>query len=173
MKRSQRIEAYLDRLYCWGLSLANDREDALDLLQDCAVKALSARRVPKDEAAYRAWLFKILRNTFIDGVRRKRGDLESLDETYVVEHERFANLESALINELTVRNALRSLPGKHREVLALVDVGGFTYAEAADLLEIPVGTVMSRVSRARAKLLTVIVEQRPRPVPLRAAGSAN
>lgn len=173
MKRVQRIEAYLDRLYCWGLSLANDREDALDLLQECAVRALSARKVPKDEAAYRAWLFKILRNTFIDGVRRKRGDLESLDETCVVEHEQFANLETALINELTVRNALRSLPGKHRDVLALVDVGGFTYAEAADILEIPAGTVMSRVSRARAKLLTIISEQRPRPVPLRLAGSAK
>ncbi|GMQ74795.1 MAG: RNA polymerase sigma factor [Gammaproteobacteria bacterium] len=173
MKRGQRIEAYLDRLYCWGLSLANDREDALDLLQDCAVKALSARQVPKDEAAYRAWLFKILRNTFIDGVRRKRGDVEPLDETYMVEHDRFASLESSLINELTVRNALRSLPGVHREVLTLVDVSGFTYSEAADLLEIPVGTVMSRVSRARAKLLTVISDQRPRPVPLRFAGSAN
>jgi len=137
------------------------------------VRALSARKVPKDEAAYRAWLFKILRNTFIDGVRRKRGDLESLDETYVVEHEQFANLETALINELTVRNALRSLPGKHRDVLALVDVGGFTYAEAADILEIPVGTVMSRVSRARGKLLTIIADQRPRPVPLRLAGSAK
>ena len=173
MKRVQRIEAYLDRLYCWGLSLANDREDALDLLQECAVRALSARKVPKDEAAYRAWLFRILRNTFIDGVRRKRGDLESLDETCVVEHERYANLETALINELTVRNALRSLPGKHRDVLALVDVGGFTYAEAADILEIPVGTVMSRVSRARGKLLTIIADQRPRPVPLRLAGSAK
>ena len=173
MKRGQRIEPYLDRLYCWGLSLANDREDALDLLQDCAVRALSARKVPKDEAAYRAWLFKILRNTFIDRVRRKRGDPEPLDGTYVVEHERFTNLETTLINELTVRNALRGLPGMHRDVLALIDVGGFTYAEAADILEIPVGTVMSRVSRARAKLLTIIADQRPRPVPLRLAGSAK
>jgi RNA polymerase sigma-70 factor (ECF subfamily) len=173
VKRRQRIEPYLDRLYCWGLSLANNREDALDLLQDCAVRALSARKVPKDEAAYRAWLFKILRNAFIDGVRRKRGELESVDETYVVEHERFANLETTLINEITVRNALQSLPDKHRDVLALVDVGGFTYAETADLLEIPVGTVMSRLSRARAKLLTVIADQRPRPVPLRLAGSAK
>jgi len=171
--RGQRIEAYLDRLYCWGLSVANDREDALDLLQDCAVKALSARKVPKDEAAYRAWLFKILRNTFIDEVRRKRGDLDPLDGSYVVEHERFTNLESTVVNELTVRNALRSLPSKHREVLALVDVGGFTYAEAADLLDIPVGTVMSRVNRARAKLLAVIADQRPRSVPLRFAGSAK
>lgn len=171
MKRRERIEAYLDRLYCWGLSLANDREDALDLLQDCAVRALSARKVPKDEAAYRAWLFKILRNAFIDGVRKKRVDLESVDETYELEHERFANLETTLVNEITVRNALKSLPDEHRDVLALVDVGGFTYAETADLLEIPVGTVMSRVSRARAKLLTVIADQRPRPVPLRLAGS--
>jgi RNA polymerase sigma-70 factor (ECF subfamily) len=173
VKRRQRIEPYLDRLYCWGLSLANDREDALDLLQDCAVRALSARKVPKDEAAYRAWLFKILRNTFIDGVRKKREDVGLQDETYVADSERFATLESALINELTVRNALRSLPGKHREVLSLVDVAGFSYAEAADLLEIPVGTVMSRVSRARAKLLTIIADQRPRPVPLRFAGSAK
>ena len=82
-------------------------------------------------------------------------------------------VETTLINELTVRNALRGLPGMHRDVLALIDVGGFTYAEAADILEIPVGTVMSRVSRARAKLLTIIVDQRPRPVPLRLAGSAK
>jgi len=67
-----RIEGYLPRLYGYALSLVRDPHQDEDLVQDCAVKALSARNTPADEAAFRAWLFQILRNTFFDRLRRAK-----------------------------------------------------------------------------------------------------
>ena len=66
-----RIEQYLPRLYRYALSLCRNQETAKDLVQQCALKALSARSVPRDEAAYRAWLFIILRHALIDETRRR------------------------------------------------------------------------------------------------------
>ena len=68
----QRIEPYMKRLYGYAFSLTGDADRAKDLTQDCAVKALAAVRVPIDEPAYRSWLFRIMRNSFIDGLRRDR-----------------------------------------------------------------------------------------------------
>jgi len=163
--RRERIEGYLDRLYCYALSLAQDRDEARELLQDCAVKALSARRTPTEEPAYRAWLFIILRNAFIDRCRRRRKE-EVLDEADYADAEPWASTEQAIVNALTVRHALRQLSPAHREVIVLVDVGGFSYAEVAGFLDIPIGTVMSRVSRARATLLALIAERGHAPLQL-------
>jgi len=164
--QGERIEGYLDRLYCYALSLAQDRDEARELLQDCAVKALSARKAPKDEAAYRAWLFTILRNAFIDDRRRRRRRVaDVLDEDNAAVRQ-WTTTEQVMVNVLTVRRALRRLSRAHREVVVLIDVGGFTYAEVAGLLGIPVGTVMSRVSRARAMLLAIIADQGRAPLQL-------
>ena len=100
------LRRYLPRLFGYALSLTGEEEKAQDLVQECAMRALDATRVPADEAALRAWLFKILRNLWID---RQRKTLETL-------------------------------------------LAGFTYMEASELLEVPLGTVMSRISRARADL---------------------
>ncbi len=67
-----RIEAYLRRLYGYAFSLAGDHHQAEDLVQECAVRALTAKNTPRDERAYRAWLFRILRNAFLDQVRHKK-----------------------------------------------------------------------------------------------------
>ena len=66
MNSNHRIEAYLDRLFGYALSLVGERDEARELVQICALKALSAHKVPNDEPAYRAWLFRIQRNVFID-----------------------------------------------------------------------------------------------------------
>jgi len=165
----ERIEGYLDRLYCYALSLAQDRDEARELLQNCAVKALSARRTPKDEAAYRAWLFTILRNTFIDDRRRRQRAAAVADEDRTV-MPRWIATEQVMVNVLTVRRALRRLSSAHREVIVLVDVGGFSYAEVAGMLEIPVGTVMSRISRARSMLLAIITDHGHKPLQLAGNG---
>ena len=77
--RSHRIEPYLQRLYRYGYSLARDDDLARDLVQECVVKVLGARRTPEDEPAYRAWLFRILRNAFLDRARRDRTAASFLD----------------------------------------------------------------------------------------------
>lgn len=156
-REPQRIEPYLDRLLAYALSLTGNKEEAKDVLQSCAVKVLSAHRVPPDEPAYRAWLFRILRNTFVDRMRQHAARREQIYEqdlrqtrVSIGEH------EQALVNVLTVRAAIEKLSVDHREIITLIDIAGFTYAEVARHLDIPVGTVMSRVSRARRALLDFI-----------------
>ncbi len=164
----ERIEPYLDRLYGYALSLTHHREQARDLVQTCALKALAAKRPPLDEPAYRAWLFKILRNSHRDEQRRRQNRTLSLEQISssagpdgnVVRLQLAVGDDDALIDQLTLQTAMKQLSPEHHEILTLIDMIGFSYREAAELLDIPVGTIMSRLSRARRMLL-----QRLRPEP--------
>lgn len=170
----QRIEAYLERLYGYAISLAGDREQARDLVQDCALRALGASRTPADESAYRAWLFRILRNAFVDGLRRQRRSIEQqAPEEEVVAVAEARPGDGDLIDKLTVRRGLAALSPAHREIIALIDLAGFSYAEAAVLLDVAPGTVMSRLSRARAALLNAIEEDNVVPLRPREERSAR
>ena len=170
-RHRKRIEPYLDRLYRYALSLCRHEDDARDLVQAAAVKALSSRRVPRDEPAYRAWLFRILRNDFLDRLRRKRRAeaflLDDPDDDVADVTMEYWGGDERFINVVSVRLALDRLPALHREILALVDIAGFSYEEAADMLDVPVGTVMSRVSRARRRLLEAIEDSNVRALPAR------
>lgn len=169
MRQRQRIESYLDRLFGYAFSLTRNREDSADLVQDCALRALTAGRTPRDEAAYRAWLFRILRNVWLDGRRRPQ-----LVELGLPEDERLPDAEvwvgdERRINALSVRLGLARLTLAQREIIALVDIVGLSYAEAAGVLEVPRGTVMSRLSRARAALLLILDEDAAVDIPAAAA----
>ncbi len=164
--RHRRLEAYLGRLYGYACSLSEDREAARDLVQDCALKALSAARVPADEAAYRAWLFRILRNAYLDRQKRPREvslSNEDLESPYL--NGEIWQMDDRMISVLTVRLGMTKLSPPHRDVIALVDIGGFSYAETADFLSVPVGTVMSRLCRARQALLLAIDDNKVRALP--------
>lgn len=156
---AQRIRPYLGRLYRFGLSLARDDESARELVQATAVKALGAGRVPRDEPAFRAWLFRILRNAFLDA-RRRDGRTRQLFEPEIepdTEPAReYGDLDERFITQVSVRQAFEKLSAPHREVLALVNLAGLSYGEAAEALGVPVGTVMSRVSRARRAMIAVL-----------------
>lgn len=150
--KRQRIEPYLHRLYGYAFSLTHDAEIAREILHEAVVKALAARDIPCDEPAYRAWLFRILRNVFVDRHRRQRDIEHAIDlENEDVGMWDFGS-ETQQVNVLAVRMAFGQLPVAHREIIGAIDISGLTYAEAADLLQVPVGTVMSRISRARAAL---------------------
>jgi RNA polymerase sigma-70 factor (ECF subfamily) len=167
-EKHRRIEPYLDRLYRFAFSLAREEEAARELVQLMALKALSARSVPRDEPAYRAWLFRILRNAFYDGLRRDRRAAEIFEEMPAeAAAMEYWGGDERLINATSVRIALGQLSAGHREILALVDLAGFSYREAAEVLEVPVGTVMSRISRARDKLLEALGETNVRALPRR------
>ena len=166
-KAQRRIEPYLDRLYGYALSLTGDPQDAMDLVQDCAARAIAARRIPNDESAYRAWLFRILRNLFLDSIRRQRHApraMSDLDDG--VSNNATWHCERTLISTLTVRMGMQKLSAEHRDIISLVDIAGLSYAESAALLGIPEGTVMSRLSRARRVLLEQISAENVRPFPL-------
>lgn len=138
-------------VFGYALALTRNRDTAADLVQDCVVRAMSARRAPHDERAFRAWLLTILRHLWLDQLRswRRRRDMQ---ETTHPDQQATDALADPTVTRLAVREALFLLSADHRDVLALVDIGGFTYDETAALLQINRGTVMSRVSRARAAL---------------------
>jgi len=161
----QRIEAYLGRLFGYALSLGNDRDLARELVQECAVKALAARRTPVDEPAYRAWLFTILRHSFIDHTRRSGRAAGELDETMPLDGAQAWTATDGMISALTVKIGMAKLSSSHREIISLVDIVGLSYAEVASFLGLPVGTVMSRLSRARLCLLATLTTSNVRVLP--------
>ena len=161
-----RFAPYQQRLYGFAVAMTGDRDRARDLLHDCVVRAAAARNRPVDEPAFRAWLFAIMRNLWIDQLRaeeRRCRMADALSDTMALVP---VSLESMAVESFAVRQAFEFLSHDHREVLALVDISGFSYQEAADLLGVPRGTVMSRISRARQALAGLLTDDGRRVVPL-------
>jgi RNA polymerase sigma-70 factor (ECF subfamily) len=158
-----------ERLFSYALRLSGNRDGAADLLQSCATKALAASP-PEEAERVRAWLFAILRNIWIDEHRRGESGARAAEEALEDEQCRH---DDRMIAVITVRQALERLDQSHREVIELVDLAGFRYGEAADILGVPVGTVMSRLSRARLLLLNAIEGGAVRPFAARQRKRAN
>ena len=155
-----------DALYNFAHWLTQNREEAEDLVQETYVKALKGFASFQLGTNFRAWIYRILRNTFLTsrtGLAAARTvALESEDEGQVVAMSR-ETPESILLDhadQQQVRAALDQLPVMFREVLLLCDVEDMSYREIADTLSIPIGTVMSRLYRAR-KALRAALEERP------------
>lgn len=155
----QYIVPELEVLFRVALRLVRDRDDAEDLVQDTLLRAYQALH-RFDGAHPRAWLLTILRNTNVNRVRKKWPDLLD-DEARTLgalpargADGREGPGESVVeaIPDDAVVDALRSLSSDHRAVVALVDIDGLAYGEAAKVLGVPTGTVMSRLHRARNKL---------------------
>ena len=117
--------------------------------------------MPGEARAYRAWMFRIVRNAAIDEVRRKQRVVAVEAAEVAVD---LWNFDAARIAKITVGQALATLDPAHREIVALIDIAGFSYAEAAEMLGVPAGTVMSRLARARAALLAAIESSTVRPM---------
>ncbi|MDW9819177.1 sigma-70 family RNA polymerase sigma factor [Sinorhizobium meliloti] len=152
----RRLEPHYARLFADAVALSRDRDGAQDIFQECIARALDARSVPETEPAFRAWLFAILRNIWIDQsrLRRRRSDLEQEFVTDLVPAP--VAPETVLVDAFSVRQAFTRLSTEHREILALVDISGFSYEEVAMMIAVPKGTVMSRVSRARRALASYL-----------------
>lgn len=145
------------RLYGYALSLTGNPDTAAELFQDCALRALSAKRIPIQAPACRAWLFAILRNLWHDSLRHEQAASRAFLNAYP---ELPTTLpEQQYIDAIAVRAAMAQISPTLRETLALVDVAGFRYAEAAQILGIPIGTVMSRMSEARRKMAAFIAQE--------------
>jgi RNA polymerase sigma-70 factor (ECF subfamily) len=147
------LPVLLPRLVAFARTIVGNPEAAHDLVQEAVARALAARRVPADPPAYRAWMFRIVRNAAIDETRRSRLEMAADPAPPAVDIWRF---DDAHIAKLTVERGLEGLVPAHREIIGLIDIAGFSYAEAADLLGVPDGTIMSRIARAREALLAAI-----------------
>jgi RNA polymerase sigma-70 factor (ECF subfamily) len=147
-------------LYRVALSLTGQPADAEDLVQDTLIRAF--RAVDRFDGAHpRAWLLTILRHTHLNRVRGRKPVLLRDGESVELTLERVGkpepSAEEVVVSDLfesVVAEALAALPDKHREVVTLVDINGLSYQEAADVLGVPRGTVMSRLHRARARIRT-------------------
>ena len=141
------------RVFAWSLS--HNGSDADDLVQDTLIKAWSHREGFEPGTNLRAWLFTILRNTYYTAVLRRRREVR--DET----GEYASTLKSPPTQDWSVavhalQAALQQLPPEHREALILVGAAGLSYEEAAEICGCPMGTIKSRVNRARARLLRIM-----------------
>jgi RNA polymerase sigma-70 factor (ECF subfamily) len=146
------IEAEIPRLRRYARYLARETDRADDLVQECLVRAISKVDSWTPGTNLRAWLFVILRNCHINEIRR--GQRTSLIGETNAEYDVIPTPagQEAHISLLEVRDAYLNLSEEHREVLLLVAIEGLQYEEAAEILEIPVGTIRSRLSRARQAL---------------------
>jgi len=146
-----------DRLYRMAFSWTHDPVLADDLVQQTCYQALRKQKHLRDIDAADAWLFRILANCLADHHRARR---EVLCDTEPVLVERWTPEHATHEDQiaLRVREAVSTLPLAHRQVVTLVDLEGFSYATVAQILEIPVGTVMSRLSRGRRALRDRLID---------------
>ncbi len=148
-----RIEACIPALRRYATALLRNREEADDLVHDCLVRALDKLHTRREEADVRAWLFTIMHHHFISQVRRRRArpTPELLDESHDGAVAMRPVQEDAL-HWRDLQRGLALLPEEQRSVILLVSVEDMSYAEAAQVLGVPVGTVMSRLNRGRERL---------------------
>ncbi|PNG25267.1 RNA polymerase sigma factor [Methylocella silvestris] len=149
------IEQYIPALRRYAFALIRDHDGADDLVQDCLERALSRWYLRRSDGDLRAWLFAIMRNHYIDGYRgrKRRGPHVALDEA------RELSVPAGQDRGLEAREAMAALdqlPEEQKSLLLLIGVEDLSYEEAARALGVPVGTVMSRLSRARQRLRAML-----------------
>ena len=152
----------LPALYNAAHRMTGNEHDAEDLVQDTYVEAFRHADELRSLARARAWLFRILRNRYVSAARSRRarpelavveGGLEAAED--VAAAERIPQLERGMIGRLArpaILQALGRLPEEMRTAVLLCDLEGFTYEEIAEIMQCPLGTVRSRLARARAQL---------------------
>jgi len=154
------VVALIPALRAFAWSISRNGADADDLVQETLIKAWSHRDKFEIGTNLRAWLFTILRNTYYTSVVRRRREVRDEDD----QHARALTFPPTQVWGLAVRAlqaALDQLPAEHREALILVGAAGLSYEEAADICGCALGTIKSRVNRARARLLKLMDIEHP------------
>jgi RNA polymerase sigma-70 factor (ECF subfamily) len=164
---------YMGSLYSAALRMTRNPADAEDLVQETYLKAYRAFGTFKEGTNLKAWLYRILTNTYINSYRARRRrpeqtDLDEVEDLYL--YRRLGGLEAANagrsaeeqvlehFTEADVKAAVEALPDQFRMAVLLADVEGFSYKEIADILEVPIGTVMSRLHRGRKALQKTLLD---------------
>ena len=168
----------MSALYSAALRMTRNPADAEDLIQETYLKAYRAYERFEEGTNLKAWMYRILTNTYINAYRKKQRrpdetDLDDVEDLYL--YRRVGGLEGStlgrsaeeelmeLFGETEVKEAIEDLPEHYRLPILLADVEGFAYKEIAEILDVPIGTVMSRLHRGRKQLqkrLYAFAEQR-------------
>jgi RNA polymerase sigma-70 factor (ECF subfamily) len=167
--------SHADQLYRVALRLTGSQQAAEELVQEAYLRAFRGWRGYRPGTNLAAWLATILRNAFLDEARKqsRRPGQESIDDTseyYLYNHltETAAEPQEAVLNRLSggaIVDSLSEIPPNFREVVVLVDIGDFSYQDAADILGVPIGTVMSRLHRGRRALKQALANHASRKEP--------
>jgi RNA polymerase sigma-70 factor (ECF subfamily) len=164
---------HMQALYTAALRMTRNPADAEDLVQETFLKAYRAFDRYEDGTNLRAWLYKILTNTFINSYRAakrrpEKADVEDVEDLYL--YHRIGDLQASGVGRSAedevfdhftddeVKNAIESLPEAFRIAVLLADVEGFSYKEIAEITEVPIGTVMSRIHRGRKALQKALLD---------------
>ena len=151
----QQIIELLPRLRRFARAMTRDVHDADDVVQIAIERALLRHEQWRPESKFESWMFGIVRNAWIDEVRarRRRGGLFAPEEAGLEVGDGAGDAQERL---LSVQTAVTSLPDEQRLAVALVLIEGLSYKEAADVLEVPIGTLTSRLARAREALQAIL-----------------
>ncbi|ACZ38677.1 sigma-70 family RNA polymerase sigma factor [Sphaerobacter thermophilus] len=172
-KLQEEALSHIDALYRTAYRMTGNAMDAEDLVQETYLRAFRSLHQFRPGTNLRAWLFKILTNAFINDYRKRSRrprstSLDNVEDYYLYSHLIDSGIQPAStrpedevlanIPDEAVIAALESLPDEFRQVVLLADVEGFSYREIADIMSTPVGTVMSRLHRARRRLQGAILK---------------
>jgi RNA polymerase sigma factor (sigma-70 family) len=155
---------WVPRLRRYARALAGNRDDADDLVQDTLERAWAKSALWRGVADMRGWLFSIMHNLHVDGVRRPRVTMQAIDDD--TPEVAMAPTQGERLAVLDLQAALDLLPIEQKEIVLLVALEDMAYAEIATTLGIPIGTVMSRLSRGRERL-RALMDGRAEPVRLK------
>ena len=154
------LVAHLPRLQAYAIMLTRDRSAAADLLQETALRALRAQNQFTPGTNFTAWMYKILRNEYFSSLRRSKRKFTTLEDVPedVLSH---AGSQETHVMTREVMRAMGYLRADQREVLILICASGMSYEEAADSIGCSVGTVKSRLWRARSRMAALVMGDEP------------
>ncbi|MFO7636226.1 MAG: sigma-70 family RNA polymerase sigma factor [Clostridia bacterium] len=166
------VSIYQERAYSVALGMMGDPHDALDVVQESFIKAFRNIRKFNFNSTFNTWLHRIVTNTAIDELRKrkKHSNVVSLDKTfdgdegeYVIQFDdKSADVQDILESKERLElleKSLMAMKEEHRMIIVLSDVKGYDYNEISTMLNLPLGTVKSRIARARAKLVETLKNQ--------------
>lgn len=156
-KLCKHLQSGRGRLYRMAYAWTHNEDVADEIVQETMIKAVQKIDCLKNMEALDGWLFRVMSNCFID-ICRKQRDYIDIDDVVLFSEETPESLHSQDDMLASVRSAITRLPVKHRQVITLIDIENFTYAEVAEILGTPMGTIMSRLNRARQALKLILDE---------------